>query len=197
MPSPEVILETERLVLRPFRESDFPTFAAFSADEESTRYVGGTRDEEASWRVLATLCGHWDLRGYGPFALEEKKSGEFVGYCGPWFPRGKPEQELMWGIMQGARRKGFASEAARAARQWVYRERGWTGAVSYIHPENAGSRGVARSVGAKPDEGTIPYKSFHVQVWRHPGPDQVLSEISESHASPNLTNQGESKPCQS
>lgn len=172
MPSPEVILETERLVLRPFRESDFPAFAAFSADEESTRYVGGTLDEGASWRVMASLCGHWHLRG-------------------------KPEQEIMWGIVQGARRQGYAAEAARAARQWVYRERGWPGAVSYIHPDNAGSRGVARSVGAKPDEGTIPYRSFHVQVWRHPGPDKVLTELSESHASPNLTNQGEIEPCQS
>lgn len=197
MPSPEVTLETERLVLRPFRDSDHAPFAAFSADEESTRYLGGVRDAEASWRIMAVFCGHWHLRSYGPFAVEEKKSGDFVGYCGPWFPHGKPEQEIMWGIMPAARRKGYAAEAAYAARHWAYHERGWPGAVSYIHPENVGSQGVARKLGAKPDPGTIPHGPHQVNVWRHPAPDQVLTELSESDESPNLTNQGEIEPCQS
>lgn len=185
MPSPDVTLETERLILRPFDESDYPPFATFAADEESTRFTGGVRDAETAWRVMATFCGHWHLRSNGPFAIEEKASGDFVGYCGPWFPRGKPEQEIMWGIMPAARRKGYASEAARAARDWVYRERGWSGAVSYIHPDNIGSQGVARKLGAKPDDEMITYGQFQVHVWRHPVPADVLTE---THESPNLTN---------
>lgn len=165
-------IKTKRLKLRAFREEDHAPYAAFLADEDATRYVGGQRDADAAWRVMASFCGHWHLRGYGPFATEEQASGNFVGYAGPWFPHGKPEQEIMWGILPAAQRRGYASEAALAARKWVYDELNWPGAVSYIEPENVASQGVARRLGAVENE-TIPYGQFMVQVWRHPTTDQV------------------------
>ena len=175
-------LETDRLLLRPFRESDHAPYAAFLADEDCTRYLGGTRDAAASWRVMAANCGHWHLRGYGPFAIEEKVSGEFVGYCGPWFPHGKPEHEIMWGIMPAAQRRGFATEAAFAARAWVYDTIGWPTAVSNIMPGNAGSEGVARKLGARMD-GRVTIQGVECAVWRHPGRDELGSgELSAGAA---------------
>ncbi|MEM9030865.1 MAG: GNAT family N-acetyltransferase [Pseudomonadota bacterium] len=166
-------IETERLRLRPFRDEDHGTYAAFLADEDAMRYIGATRDASASWRVMATFCGHWHLRGYGPFAVAEKQSDQFVGYCGPWFPYDKPEQEIMWGIVPVAQRQGYASEAALAARKWAYEEAGWPAAVSYISPENIASQGVARRLGATAGE-TIAYnEKLMVQVWRHPSADSL------------------------
>ena len=95
-------IETARLRLRAFRDADHDAFAAFMADEEATRFLGGPRDAAAAWRVMSTLSGHWQLRGYGPFAIEDQQSHAFVGYCGPWFPYGWSDQEIMWGIVPDA-----------------------------------------------------------------------------------------------
>ncbi len=83
-------LETPRLLLRQFRESDWDAYAQMSADAEVMRYIGTgvtlTRDE--SWRSIANFLGHWQLRGYGMYAIESKESGEFVGRVGIHDPPG-------------------------------------------------------------------------------------------------------------
>ena len=166
-------IETERLRLRPFRDEDHGMYAAFLADEEATQFIRGVRDAGSAWRVMAGFCGHWQLRGYGPFAVAEKQSDQLVGYCGPWFPYNKPEQEIMRGIVPAAQRQGYASEAALAARTWAYKEAGWPTAVSYIAPENIASQGVAKRLGAMAHE-TIPYdEKYIVQVWRHPSAEAL------------------------
>ena len=166
-------LHTDRLTLRPFRDADHEPYAAFLADEDCTRYLGGTRDAAAAWRVMAAYCGHWYLRGHGPFAIEEKASQIFVGYCGPWFPHGKPGQEIIWGVIPSLQGKGYATEAAKAARNWVYKACGWPVAISTIMPENLASRRVAEKLGAVMD-GTVPYEEYTLEVWRHPPSTEVL-----------------------
>ena len=69
------VLETERLRLRGFREEDLDRFAEFCASEALTRFVGGTSDRRGTWRRIAAYLGHWALRGYGHWAIEEKASG--------------------------------------------------------------------------------------------------------------------------
>ena len=66
-------LETERLSLRMFRESDWQDLHEYYGDPECTTYTYGRplKDYE-TWRQLAALVGHWELRGYGSYALEEK-----------------------------------------------------------------------------------------------------------------------------
>ena len=75
-----ITLETDRLVLRPFAESDLDAYAAMCADPEVMRFLGGeTWDRMKTWRHIAATLGHWQLRGYGPWAVEEKVSGTLVG----------------------------------------------------------------------------------------------------------------------
>jgi RimJ/RimL family protein N-acetyltransferase len=69
------VLETERLRLRPFRLSDFDDYAAMCGDPEVARYLGTRFSREQSWRHLAFLVGHWKLRGYGMWAVEERETG--------------------------------------------------------------------------------------------------------------------------
>ena len=67
------ILETERLILRELREDDFPVYEKLAADIDVMRYLGGkTMTRVEAWRHMAFMVGHWTLRGYGYFALEEK-----------------------------------------------------------------------------------------------------------------------------
>jgi len=160
-------LETERLRLRPWRGDDLDAFARFMADGNETRFIGGPLSREDTWRRMAMLIGHWTLRGFGNWVIEDKASGAFAGYSGLWYPEGWGEPELMWGLLPAFRGRGYATEAALRARGYAFGELGWTTLVSYIAPENASSRGVAERLGAKRD-GTIEIRGAVVDVWRHP-----------------------------
>lgn len=92
-------IETERMVLRPFRDDDLDAYAAMSADPEVTRYLSGdgaTMSREDAWRSMAMLAGHWTLRGYGTWAAELKATGELAGRVGLHNPEGWPGLEVGW-----------------------------------------------------------------------------------------------------
>ena len=131
-------IESERLILREFRESDFEGMAAFFADDMSSFY-GGPCSRDDAWRKFAAYSGHWNLRGYGPWALEDKATRTYVGLCGPWFPEGWVEPEITWALVPGNTGKGFATEAAQRAIRSAFEDFGWTTAVSVISTQNAAS----------------------------------------------------------
>lgn len=161
-------INTARLTLRPPQESDFEALCTFGQSEDRMRFLGGTVDANAQWRTLLADMGHWALRGYGYFSIEETASGLLVGRAGPIFHNHNDEPELAWQLFEGFDGNGFASEAASAARDWYYGLTGNGPLMSWINVANAPSQGVARRLGAwvERDDTT---KSGHVgQVWRHP-----------------------------
>jgi RimJ/RimL family protein N-acetyltransferase len=160
-------LETERLAMRGWRENDFEPFAAIYADEARARFVGGVCSREDAWRKMAAIVGHWEIRGYGFWALESKASGEFVGWTGLWNPEGHPERELGWALVANAEGQGLASEAAARARAYAYLGLGWPSLVSLIALENKASIRVAERLGARL-ESTIPYRGDACGIFRHP-----------------------------
>jgi RimJ/RimL family protein N-acetyltransferase len=161
------ILETERLRLRSWTEQDHEAFSALLGDEESARFIGGVCGPEDTWRRMATQMGHWQMRGYGSWVIEEKATGDWIGYSGLWNPYGWPEPEVMWGLTRAARGRGYATEAALAARTYAYEQLGWTTAMSLIATENRPSQKVAERLGAK-RERTIELRGAVADVWRHP-----------------------------
>jgi RimJ/RimL family protein N-acetyltransferase len=162
-------LRTERLLMRGFRDDDFPAFAAFCGDEATARFVGGTCGAEDAWRRMAAFAGHWALRGYGVWALETCEDHDFVGYCGLWYPQGWPEREVAWGLVKAAHGNGYVTEAARRARLHAYETLGWRTVVSCIALENAASIRVAERLGAT-FERAVENRGWTVGVYRHPGP---------------------------
>jgi RimJ/RimL family protein N-acetyltransferase len=144
-------LETARLRFRDWRESDVDPFHAFYRDPQSEAVYGTDAQRSDAWRRMGLFVGHWQLRGYGPWALEDKKSGRFAGYCGLWFPEGWNDPEIGWGIMPEFRGAGYAGEAAARARDFGYCEKGLARLVSYINPSNKASLRVAEKLGARPD----------------------------------------------
>ena len=88
----EVTLETERLRLRAFRKADHAPYAEICADPEVMRYLGTgvTLNSLETWRAMAAALGHWQLLGYGMFALEVKATGELAGRVGFLDPPGWP-----------------------------------------------------------------------------------------------------------
>ncbi len=144
--------ETQRLLLRQWKAEDFDTFAEYYSDDATAKYVGGVSDRDQSWRRMASLIGHWALKGYGYWAVEEKDSNAFVGCVGLWFSDGWPELELGYWLMHNMQGKGYATEAGIQARDYAWEVVGANSLVSYIHPDNEPSKLVAQRLGAHYDE---------------------------------------------
>ena len=89
-------LETERMRLRQLRESDHEVLAQNHADPELTRFLCGPVTPAESWRWLLSMLGHWRMRGFGYFALEEKVSGALLGAAGLIRHFDWPETEMGW-----------------------------------------------------------------------------------------------------
>jgi ribosomal-protein-alanine N-acetyltransferase len=158
-------LESDRLVLRALREDDFETMATFYADSVSKHY-GGPCEREDAWRKFAAYAGHWLLRGYGPWGIEIRRSGEFVGLSGLWFPEGWIEPEITWALAPAHHGNGYATEAAGRALRSAYEDFGWCTAASVISVENPASTAVARRLGAT-RERTVEFRYGEAELWRH------------------------------
>jgi RimJ/RimL family protein N-acetyltransferase len=144
-----VTLETERLLLRAFRAEDFEPYAAICADPEVMRYLGEGRPLSRSdaWRQMAMILGHWRLRGYGLWAVEERATGTLVGRIGFFKPEGWPDFELGWMLGRHAWGKGYATEGARRALAYAFTELGRDHLISLIRPGNDPSIRVAERLG--------------------------------------------------
>jgi len=146
-----VRLETERLSLRMWREEDdFEPYARMCADPEVMRYLGGqTFSRMEAWRSMAYFVGHWHLRGYGHWAVEEKVSGQMIGRIGFLNPVGWPGFEIGWTLAREHWGKGYAIEGARRALEYAFTELDKDHVISLIHPENKGSIRVAERLGER------------------------------------------------
>lgn len=142
-------LETERLWLRQWRAEDFDRFFEFYQNEPMSRYVGGLGTKEQAWRRLAMTIGHWSLRGFGYWAVEEKASRRLAGCVGLWHSATWPEIELGYWLMPDMHGKGYAREAGRKSLEFGFGELRCTTLVSYIHPDNEPSKRVAESLGGR------------------------------------------------
>lgn len=144
-------LETERLVLRAFRESDLPALAAMQADPEVMRFLGASgapRNRSDSWVGMAALMGQWALKGYGVWAWEERATQRFVGRGGILDFEGWPEPEIAYALDRPFWGRGYAQEACRAALDWGFTNLGRDRFASFIKPANTASKRVAGALGA-------------------------------------------------
>ena len=160
-------LETGRLLLRMWREEDFEPYARICADREVMRFLtpeGKTLTRAECWRQIAFIVGHWQLRGYGHWAVEEKSSGEFVGRIGFLNPEGWPGFEIGWTLAREHWGKGYATEGARRALRYAFTEMGREHVISLIHPQNTNSIRVAERLGEK-FEGETDIQTIHVLIY--------------------------------
>lgn len=141
-------LETDRLRLRMFRHEDIEEYAPICADPEVMRYLTGqTMNRFEAWRHMAMIVGHWTLRGFGIWAVEEKATGRLVGRVGFHYPDQWPGFELAWTLGRDYWGRGFATEAAKVALEYAFNEMDREHVISLIHPENAPSIRVAERLG--------------------------------------------------
>ena len=144
-------LETDRLRLRQFRESDLDEYARITGDAETMRFIarGAPLARDEAWRSLAYVIGHWWIRGYGLWAVEEKASGALVGRIGLYRPEGWPGLEVGWLVARERWGEGFATEGGRAALAHAFTALRAKRVISAIAPENGPSIRVAEKLGLR------------------------------------------------
>ena len=144
-------LETERLTLRQWITADFDAYAEMCADPAVMRFLSPRRplSRFEAWQSFASLVGHWQLRGFGMFAVVERETGTLVGRIGPWQPESWPEFEVGWTLHPSHWGKGYATEAVRAALRYSFVDVGRPHVISIIDPDNINSIRVAERVGEK------------------------------------------------
>jgi RimJ/RimL family protein N-acetyltransferase len=148
--------ETERLILRPWRNADRKPFAAMSADPEVMRYFPSTLDEAASNVLVDTLEARWAENGFAFAAVERKSDSAFLGFTGlskvPYETPFTPAIEIGWRLARHAWGQGYATEAAQQALQWGFGALGLSEVVSFTAVQNTPSRKVMERIGMMRDE---------------------------------------------
>lgn len=151
----DVELETERLVLRPWREEDLDPFAALCADAEVMRYFPAPLTREESKALIARAIEKTWEDGFCFQPVEEKASGRFLGFVGLSKPGAPlpftPCVEVGWRLARAAWGQGFASEAARAWLRFGYETLDLNEIVSFTALENLPSQAVMRRIGMERD----------------------------------------------
>jgi RimJ/RimL family protein N-acetyltransferase len=146
-----VTLETDRLLLRMFRPEDHDAYATMCSDPDVMRYLGDgkTLNRSEAWRQMALIAGHWHLRGFGLWAVEERATGALIGRIGFFEPDGWPGFELGWMLRRASWGKGYATEGARRALAYAFGTMDRDHVISLIRPANRPSVRVAERLGEK------------------------------------------------
>lgn len=161
-------IETSRLVLRQFVHEDWPALHEHYADPICTRFIFRRALSEAeSWRAMASMAGHWLLRGYGPYAIEEKTTGTVLGVAGLWYPNDWPAPEIKWALCRRYWGKSFASEAVRGMQAMAAACLPELALISFINAENTASIRLALAVGATLEQ-EVEFRAGPWQIYRHP-----------------------------
>ena len=169
------VVETARLILRPFRAGDADAQAAMMGDGEVMRHLGGhPLSREEAWRKLLCGAGLWPLFGYGYWAVERRADGAMIGQVGfADFQRemtppiaGLPE--MGWLFAREAAGQGYATEAAEAGLAWIDEALCPAETVAIIGPANAASIRVAEKCGFSGRESAL-YRGEPILLFRRPG----------------------------
>jgi RimJ/RimL family protein N-acetyltransferase len=171
-------INTAQVTLRAMRPGDFERFAEIWADAAVVRYIGGVpRSRDVSWNAFLRNAGHWQVTGFGQWAIEAHDTRGMVGQTGFFYgARGLGADfdavpEAGWVLAPEAQGRGLATEAVTAAHDWF--DRVVTGPLAcMIHPDHAVSLRLAERLGYVPlrvaDAGAGP-----VQLMLRKSPPQV------------------------
>ncbi|MCI8495812.1 MAG: GNAT family N-acetyltransferase [Lachnospiraceae bacterium] len=154
-----MVIETERLILREYTRDDFDALFEIVSDPETMQHYPAPFDEQRTKEWIVWNLENYERYGFGLWAVVLKGSGEFMGDCGITIQNIDNEMlpEIGYHIHKKYWRRGFAKEAARAVRDWVFQNTQYDTIYSYMKYTNVGSYSTAIANGMKkvkeyPDE---------------------------------------------
>ena len=160
-------LETERLLLRPYRLEDLDDLHAMFSDPEHMRWYPEPFPREGSLQWLEKQIAGYETRGWALWIVEDRRTGAFLGTAGPSLQvvEGVDEVEIGWHTRPGRKGEGIAPEAGSAARDWAFENLDVDHLISLVRPENIGSNRVAQKIGMHVDR-DVDYKGLRHHVYR-------------------------------
>lgn len=154
-----MVIETERLILREYTPEDFDTLYEIMSDPETMQHYPKPFDEERTKGWIEWNLKNYKEYGFGLWAVVLKKTGGFIGDCGLTIQNidGELLPEIGYHIHKKYWRQGYGSEAARAVRDWVFKNTEYNCICSYMKYTNIASYSTAIANGMKkvkeyPDE---------------------------------------------
>jgi RimJ/RimL family protein N-acetyltransferase len=161
------IIETERLRLRKLRQSDFAELYAMFNDPLVMKHYPRMRDEKGTQEWIDLVLEDYAQRGHSFWAVERKSTGEFVGQCGLLLQNvdGVAEIEVGYLFKSAHWHRGYATEAARAVRDYAFTTLGCKSVISLIRPANLPSCRVAERNGMSIEKTTM-FHGFEALVYR-------------------------------
>lgn len=175
-------LETERLLLRPPTPEDATAVPELHCDPVAMEFLGGVHPDcgDGGWAIRYWL-ERWEANGCGPFSILRREDGRWLGRAGLkiWDSRTwtastyadaveDAQPELGWALVREHWGKGYATEAARAVREWAYTEHGVERLVSVVAPANLRSTRLAERLGCARGETVELFDTGPAVVWEHP-----------------------------
>jgi RimJ/RimL family protein N-acetyltransferase len=168
-----MLIETPRIKLRPWRESDRSVFAALHADREVMHDAGGPIDRSQSDAKLDRYAAAFERHGFTRWAMESHDS-EFLGYTGimpsrPEHPLGD-HVDIGWRLVRGAWGQGYATEAATAALQDAFTRCGLAEVIACTTADNGRSQAVMARLGLRREPARdfrdhYGPREWHLLVW--------------------------------
>ncbi|NDV47239.1 N-acetyltransferase [Paludibacter sp. 221] len=144
-------IETPRLILRDWREDDFPAFAKMNSDENVMKYFPKTLMEEESREMFNQIQNHFEKYGYSAYAIESKKHKTVIGFAGfhniDFDADFTPGVEILWRLQFDKWGKGYATEAASACLRYAKVRLDFKEVYSYTTIWNKMSENVMQKIG--------------------------------------------------
>jgi RimJ/RimL family protein N-acetyltransferase len=142
-------METERLRIREYTEEDFDALYEILSDAETMKYYPRPYDENGVRRWINWCLESYGQNGFGLWALELKEPGAFIGDCGISMQRidGELLPEIGYHVHKNYWRQGYAKEACRAVKDWLFENTDYPCVYSYMNRENIASRATAAANG--------------------------------------------------
>lgn len=144
-------IETDRLILGPYRNEEFERYAEIWASPIVTKFIGGKPcNRQQTWTKVISYMGHWMLMGFGYWSVREKSTEKPVGDVGfldmrrDLIPSIEGIPEIGWAFHESAHGKGYATEAIGAILKWSETHFNWPTTACLIHPDNIASIRLAQ-----------------------------------------------------
>ena len=145
------IIETDRLILRQWKDSDRKPFAELNSDAEVMKHFPNILDESGSKQLVERLKAHIDEKGWGFWAVELKDTKDFIGLVGINSPSDNlpfiPSIEVGWRLSRKFWGRGYATEAAKASLKFAFENLAADEIVSFTTVQNKPSQSVMKRIG--------------------------------------------------
>lgn len=148
-------IETDRLILRLWTEEDLAPFFEMNQDPKVIEFLPGAMSRDQVEVFFEKVRGHFETYGYGLWAVELKRTGEFIGYTGlarvTFEAPFTPAVEIGWRLASAHWRHGYATEAALAVMDFAAKNLPLSEIVSFTVPQNLRSQNVMEKIGMERD----------------------------------------------